>query len=308
MTARAKKEPPLSEKQLVDRLRPRYETDSGNGPGGCVIAQVRNQAGFDASRTIDALGLHFWPSRGLLIDAFECKSSRSDWTRELENPAKADAFCRLADRFYIVAGRADLVKVDEVPPDWGLLVPHGDKLREVKPAAVLHADSPATTEWARSGSGGRRSRGLRPLPPGFDRSFLVAIVRQAYKLGRVEPAELRQARNEGYSVGLERGEREAGLELARLRERDQAYREFEQALGYPISGRSVWTANGKLERSAADVGGALRAILEGEADLTGLRNRLNAAAESAQRLADDARRRVEALDAMGDAEREAVAA
>jgi hypothetical protein len=138
----------MTEREMVDRLRARYEGESGNGPAGALIPGVRDAAGFDAKRTIDALGFHFWPSRGLLIDAYECKSSRSDWLREVETPAKADRFCALADRFYVVAGRADIVKVDEVPPDWGLLVPHGDKLKEVKPAAVLHADSPAIAEWA----------------------------------------------------------------------------------------------------------------------------------------------------------------
>jgi hypothetical protein len=113
----------------------------------------------------DALGFHFWPSRGLLIDAYECKSSRSDWLREVEDPAKADRFCQLVDRFYVVAGRADIVKRDEVPPDWGLLIPHGGKLKEAKPATMLHADSPAVAEWAAVATRGRRGAGPRLPDP-----------------------------------------------------------------------------------------------------------------------------------------------
>lgn len=294
---RRKKPPPLTEAQLVERIRPRYEGENGNGPAGCVVAQVRNQAGHDAQRTIDALGFHFWPSRGLLVDAFECKSSRSDWTRELENPAKAETFCRLADRFYIVAGRADLVKVDEVPPEWGLLVPHGDKLKEAKPAVVLHADSPAIAEWAERVASHRRAAGPRPLPPGFDRSFLIAIIRQAYKVTSVQPAELRQARDEGYAAGLEAGERGMQRELARLRALDETVRGFEDALGYPIKGYRSWlVGGGRSELTPADVGRTLRALLNGDAEVAGLRNRISAAADSAERLAQDARRQLEVLE------------
>ena len=46
--------------------------------------------------------------RGMLVDAYECKSSRSDWQAELRDPSKADRFCQLVDRFWIVAGRSGL--------------------------------------------------------------------------------------------------------------------------------------------------------------------------------------------------------
>jgi hypothetical protein len=292
---RAKKPVPLTEGQLVERLKGRYQGESGNGPAGCVVAQVRNQAGFDASRTIDALGFHFWPSRGLLIDAYECKSSRSDWLREVENPEKADDFTRLVDRFYVIVGRADLAKIDEVPPDWGLLIPHGAGLKEVKPAVVLHQDSPAIVEWAERASDGRRRGGPRPLPPGFDRSFLVALVRQAYKLTGVEPVELRKARDDGYAAGLDAGERSATRELERLRKRDEEAACFERALGYPIKGYRSYLSREDI--GPADIGRTLRALLDGDAEVTGLRNRLSAAAENAERLAQEARSRLEALDA-----------
>lgn len=293
MSERAKKPVPLTESQLVERLRSRYEGESGNGPAGALLPGVRDAAGFDAKRTIDALGFHFWPSRGLLIDAYECKSARSDWLREVEDPAKADRFCALADRFYVVAGRADIVKLDEVPPDWGLLVPHGDKLKEVKPAKVLHADSPAVQEWAERAHSARRGAGPRPLPPGFNRSFLVAIVRQATKVNDTRAA-LRQERDAGFREGVVSGERSAARELERLRALEQTVREFEQALGYPISGRRSYLGQ---DVSTTDIGRTLRNILDGDANVRGLRNRLDAAAENAERLATEARARIEALDA-----------
>lgn len=284
------KPPALSEKQLVDRLRPRYEGDSGNGPGGCVVAQVRDAAGFDAGRTIDALGFHFWPSRGLLIDAFECKSSRSDWQRELAAPDKAERFCQLADRFYVVAGRADIVKVDEVPPDWGLLVPSGEKLCEVKPAVVLHANTPAIEEWAGRMADGRRAAGPRPLLPGFDRSFLIAIIRQAYKITRITPQEIQEAERKGFEAG-EQHKRNLSANYHELYEElHRTVREFEQGLGCSIKGFSYSGADAKT------VGAALRAIVEGDHQAAGLRNRLANIGAQAQRLADEVAQQVAAID------------
>lgn len=284
---------PLAEKELVDRLRPRFEGESGNGPAGCLIPQVRDAAGFDAKRTIDALGIHYWPSRGLMIDAFECKSSRADWQRELADPAKADRFCSLADRFWIVAGRADLVLEDELPPDWGLLVPRGDTLTQVRPAVVLHADSPAIDEWVASAGERGRPRGARPLPPGFDRSFLIAIIRQAYRVTSATPEAIDHAYARGCAEGEARQKSSRRDWEAMYWELQNDVREFEQALGYPIKGHS-WPT--KL--TPRQVGAVLRAILHGEQETKGLRNRLSAIARDAGRLAVDAQERLAAVDAM----------
>lgn len=293
----ARKPTPLTEAELVDRLRSRYEQVSqGAGVAGGVIPGVRDAAGFDAGRTIDAIAMHFWPSRGLLIDAFECKSSRSDLQRELDNPAKADDFCKLVDRFYVIVGRADLCKPDELPPDWGLLVPHGKgKLKEVKPATVLHADSPAIDEWARLATKGRRSAGPRPLPPGFNRSFIVALLRAALQQRDVR-SELRAAREEGYRAGASQAEANAGRELERLRGLQETVAEFEQAFGVPLGGWRQWGPSGGAV-TPADVGKTLRQLIDGDVQVNGLRNRLSAAAESAERLAAEARSQVERLDA-----------
>lgn len=281
----ATKTPALSEQELVARLRPRFEQDGGNGPAGCVVPQVRDAAGFDAKRTIDALGFHFWPSRGLLIDGFECKSSRSDWQRELANPEKAESFCRVVDRFWIVAGRSDLVLEAELPPKWGLLVPRGDGLAQVKPAELLHPDeSPAN----------RSRRQARSLPPGFNRSFLVAIIRQAYKVTRVTPAEIDAARRKGFEEGAEH-RRSMGQSYDEMyHELHATVQEFEQALGYPIKGFRGWPRDIEPKQ----IGAALRTILEGDHNATALRNRLSAMGDNARRLAEEIDRQVTALDGL----------
>ncbi|HYJ21079.1 MAG TPA: hypothetical protein VEW07_03530, partial [Solirubrobacterales bacterium] len=80
--------------------------DAGNGPTAVIAPGVRSAAGFDARRTIDAVSLNLWPSRGMLLDGYEIKVSRSDWLRELKNPAKAEEFAGLVDRLWLVVSDA----------------------------------------------------------------------------------------------------------------------------------------------------------------------------------------------------------
>lgn len=110
-----------TEKTVLDAIEPRYRK-TGNGGSGefAFMRQVRNDAGFDASRTFDAVAVHLWPSRGFVVEVIEVKVSRSDWLRELRDPAKAEAAHVVGDRF-IIAAPAGIVKHEELPPGWGLL-------------------------------------------------------------------------------------------------------------------------------------------------------------------------------------------
>ena len=101
---RPESRPPCTEAAVTTLLRDRH-ANTGNGGAGewAFMAQVRNAAGFNATRTLDALALHLWPSRGLVLHGFEIKVSRSDWLREVKDPAKAEDACRLVEYFWIVA-------------------------------------------------------------------------------------------------------------------------------------------------------------------------------------------------------------
>lgn len=110
-----------TEKTVLDAIEPRYRKPGNGGSGEyAFMRQVRNDAGFNASRTFDAVAVHLWPSRGFQVDVLEVKISRSDWLRELNDPAKAEAAFVVGDRF-IVAAPAGIVQVGELPPGWGLL-------------------------------------------------------------------------------------------------------------------------------------------------------------------------------------------
>jgi hypothetical protein len=87
-------------------------------------------------RTIDALAISRIAGRGNEIHAIEVKTERSDWLKELATPAKAEAWTRLVDRFWIAAA-SGVVKKDEVPAGWGLLEESGSGLRRVVQARLV---------------------------------------------------------------------------------------------------------------------------------------------------------------------------
>jgi hypothetical protein len=93
---------------MLARLRVKYGESGANGSAHAFVPHVRSGAA--SRRTIDAYMMSLWPSRGLTLTAFECKSSRSDWHRELQMPEKAEEFCALADYFYLVVGDKDIVQ------------------------------------------------------------------------------------------------------------------------------------------------------------------------------------------------------
>lgn len=243
---------------MLDLLRQRF-VRPGNGGSGeyAFLTHVRNAAGFDANRTFDAISMSLWPSRGLELHAFEVKCSRSDWLRELKNPAKAEAAAHLCDRFWLVLSDEAILAPGELPPEWGLLVARGEKLACVKEPGLL-------------------SDPKRPVP----RSFLVSLLRAGGAVPSAEADEVRIARAEGYQEGKESAE----AALAAFREdRDRlrvAVNEFEQAAGVSLCG---WAA----DRDPASVGAALRTILQGEREAARIRDQIAAAQRRLRDAADE---------------------
>lgn len=270
----------LTEEDLIGRLKVRYSEQSGNGVAWAFVPGVRSAAAFDARRTIDAYAMSMWPSRGLSLHAFEIKSSRSDWLREMRTPEKAEEFCERADYFWLVVGDAEIVKAGELPETWGLLVPYGKGLRVQREAPRL-----------RDANGNVRDL---ELPPAFGRSFLAAVLRSACYMGTAQPADIIAAERRGreqeqrlHKTQTERLE----TQLADLQEKARAFREASgldiQEIGWP-------------RHTAADVGHAVRQVLDGEHDLASLELR-------ARRLYDDAKSVVSQAAKLLPVEREAAA-
>jgi hypothetical protein len=118
----------LTEADVLAMLVARHATVNGNGPRWAFATHVRDQAGWHASRTLDAVAMDTWMSSGLALHGYEVKVSRSDWLRELAEPAKAEAFLRFVDYFWIAAPKG-IVREGELPDGWGLLETTGRALR-----------------------------------------------------------------------------------------------------------------------------------------------------------------------------------
>lgn len=122
---------------LLELLR-RHYLKGGPFPGG-VLAHEVGQNGTANSRRCDAIFVGFTSTSGRLMVGHEVKISRSDWLHELAQPGKADRWADECHAWYVVAPSTDVVKPEELPPGWGLLVIRAGKLaRQVK--AVEHLD------------------------------------------------------------------------------------------------------------------------------------------------------------------------
>ncbi len=176
------------------------------------MPEVRNATGYQRqARSADAISVSTYPSRGIRVHGFEIKVSKSDWRRELANPDKAEEIAQYCDHWWIVAP-PDVVDLDDLPKDWGLLVAKSNGLHKLKAAPQLLAET-------------------------LDRRFLVSMLRSAHTL--VEAAERRSpakvaiddAWQEGYEKGKAQRAKERGRRLEQLQALEKRVREFKERSG-----------------------------------------------------------------------------
>jgi len=263
------KPPKRTEADMLALLRARHAKDGNGGSGEwAFLTHVRNAAGFGATRTIDALALSLWPSRGFEMHGFEVKVSRSDWLRELADPAKADGVMARCDRWWLVASEG-VAKPGEMPVGWGLLVAQGDKLR----AAVQAPRLPRTDEERR-----------------ISRDWLVCLLRAAGSVPKSRPEDVEAAYNQGFTAGGEsarRGDKQwqqmyerATADLNALRDQVRA---FERESGFGLA-----EYGDRTTARAVKAGALVKAALEGDRAIVANRDRL-------LRFADEMDRAVQRL-------------
>lgn len=123
-----------STERIYQLLADRY-----SGGEWAYMQEVPDGTGSKKNRTADAIAIGLWGKNQKQFHAFEVKSSRSDWTRELEDPDKSASWRGVCSSFWLVAGRG-VAKIEEVPPDWGFLEVSANgsslKLRK-QPATVV---------------------------------------------------------------------------------------------------------------------------------------------------------------------------
>ncbi|MFA6167921.1 MAG: hypothetical protein WC700_14970 [Gemmatimonadaceae bacterium] len=225
-------------------------------PGAyAVLSEVGNATGASVSRHADAIVMGLWPSRGLLIEGVEIKSTRGDWLRELQDPAKADPIAEKCDRWWVLAGPG-VVKPEELPPGWGLIVPMpaGDKLRTVVEAATK-AQEPTIG---------------RPFLAAIMRTMVAQLVPAADVERRVKDEVDRRVAHETETL---RCEYERSVD-----DRDRLLKNikaFEAASGVTLDRYG--------ERNGA-IGEAVRAVLAGDSAIAEITHRLGWQTEGMARL------------------------
>lgn len=107
-----------------------------------IMQEVSDAAGFGRSRSADGIVMNLWPSRGLELSGIECKSSRSDWLRELKNPKKAENIFKYCDRWWLVTDTEEIAKAEEIPKTWGWMCgnKNGTRIIVKKEAPLLKAE------------------------------------------------------------------------------------------------------------------------------------------------------------------------
>ena len=220
MTKAAKKKP-LTAAEVRERLAVKFAA-----PEWVLLNEVRNSTGWAGDRSADCLALATWPSRGVQIYGFEIKSSRADVLKELREPQKADAIKKYCDRWYLVLGRADLIKDSEVPANWGLIVPHGLGLRIAQESKLNEA---------------------KPWP----REFVASMLRNAHQ-NTLGDAELRKEYLRGTKEGREQRNYVAKRDAEDLQKLRAKVAKFEEISGVTVLGdRYAW--EGKLRAEAAQI-------------------------------------------------------
>lgn len=101
-------------------------------PHYITLFEVRDSTGFDSTRSADAMSIALYGTKGREINGFEIKHSRSDWLRELKNPAKAEEIGKFCDWFYLVTPDESVARVDELPIPWGWMVLKRERFKVVK--------------------------------------------------------------------------------------------------------------------------------------------------------------------------------
>jgi hypothetical protein len=184
-----------TERDVRVALAARYDQ-----PEYAVLPGVADGTGHNKTRTVDAIIVSLWPSRGLWIAGVEIKVSRGDLLRELRDPAKQESVYKHCDYFYLAVGDASIVRDGDVPETWGLLVPGrgGKKMKVAKEAPKLTPE---------------------PMSP----AFLASILRRAHQMMTGTAGEERSAIRKEV-------EADVAAELKALREESERNQQLGQRL------------------------------------------------------------------------------
>lgn len=186
-----------------------------------LMAEVRDAAGFAASRAADFIVMGLWPSRGLDMIGIERKSYRSDWVKELKTPAKAENIFQYCDRWYLLTDNENVAKIEEIPVNWGWM--------HINTNGILKVFKEAPQ--------------LTPMP--ISRSFLACVLkRAASKDGWVNEQSIATKLDEAKKKGLQERDYSAKTTVESYQNMINDVKQFEDTTGIKLL-NPTWGVTGK---------------------------------------------------------------
>jgi len=218
-------------KQILYALRNKYSPEIGEW---AFLEQVGKDISATYNRWCDAIAIGLWKSRGHEIIGFEVKISRNDWLKEKNNPDKAHGVGKYCHKWYLVVGDESIIKPDEIPMNWGLMIPHTKKTFKIKKEAI-------------------RNKNPEPINIGFMCAILRRAVEQLLPESRLQ-SEYRRGHNDGYEQGKDWVKRNLEWKEKQVTGLEKKIENFEKEAGFSIT--ESW-------KKPEEVGKVLKMILEG---------------------------------------------
>lgn len=257
--------PTLSTPDLLEALHAHFIKPDDTWAGAVCLTEVTAP---NSNRRADLVHIGLWASRGAgAIDVCELKTSKADFRREINEPAKAEAWWPYSSRFWIVSPHESVTPPGELPEGWGLMVP--GKARRFRVVVA-----PAERE------------------PKLSVPLLVTLLK-CTETGRVNAlqAQRDQLRGEHYRE-MEEARRQSQLNRANpeVKRRLELLDQLETALGSKLDN---FTWRGQITPQAAAA--ALQSLAAGEAGQQAARERTQRGADDLERLAQELTRQAQAL-------------
>ena len=214
-----------TEADVAKVLHVRYSS-----PEWAFLTRVRNQTGFSRDvRTADAVAMNLYPSRGMEINGFEIKVSRSDVMHELMQPDKSAEIQQFCHKWWLVVSDPKIVEGLQIPITWGVIEVSKGKCKIMKTAPDLK-------------------------PKMMTREFIASLFRNVCE-GFVHPEDVA----ERIEVAKNNAVYGMNQEYRDLKELEKNVREFEKESGVKVFEK--WNHKG------GEIGKAVAFVLSGKKDM-----------------------------------------
>jgi hypothetical protein len=204
-----------------------------------LLSEVRDKAGFSASRSADYVFMNLWPSRGLTLNGIELKSHRSDWLSELKKPEKAENIFQYCDHFWLLTANDTVAKAEEIPATWGWMCVKNDKITVLKEAPTL-----------------------QPKP--ISRHFLAALLkRSTSKEGWIHESDIADKIEENKKRAEESADRKHKYSIDYAKNLEERLKAFKESSGIDLSRDGSYFDGIYFAGDPKKIGEAVRLLMTG---------------------------------------------